>query len=305
MYCDFITPTKMNKMRGFIQISLLIALLIGATAVGSVGYVSLSQYLESKEREQGLESRIEQLEKQVEQTASSTETSSESSDVENETTTKGTQQEKKSQPITVQHRQVSSPVPVVTPTIPAVVTKQPEDFRATCNVSKMLLKQDQLVDVELEISFDRRSNYEIVWSRDSDYPTGNPYEVKYRFGTLGNQNISATVTRKSDGYSKQIKCPPITVECSEYSCLSLKEKQIVSLKNILDEIDSWYEGGYASLGPVNNCLISESIIRGFIYEYETVLGGKGIPKFSAEEDCSNSVAPRAYQAKIQLLINNL
>lgn len=288
--------------RGFISIPIIIAIVVGIFAVGGATYIGVTTYTESNDtNESELIKRIEELESKLDEKA----------DVTTATTTEEIIEAKEDKEAVIEastqapvFSPAPTPIPTPTPSVPVTPTMEaPEDFRATCEVSRTNVNQNASVDIEARIFFERPSDYEISWSKD---PTSKSSEtkVRFRFDAPGEEAIIITFTRKSDGYSKDIACQIIIVECISELCFSDEQKQRNILRDIIDEINTWYDGTYAS-SPVNICLISESIIRLYEYEYTVSLGGENIPVFSVGVDCLTSVAPRAYQAKIKLLKDTL
>lgn len=297
----------LKENRGFISIPIIIAIVVGILAAGTAGYVGVTIYTGSKDTsEDELIQRIEDLEKQLESTPTSTE---EVIVEEEEDVTEAPSVPQSLSTPTTPPVQSSPPPAIQTPTVEA----QPEDFRVNCvasylgdNTSKFYsgdyidVPQSTIVEFEVSILFESNKNYEIKWNRIPFYKEGFG-DVRFRFSNPGDYPITPTVTRISDGYSKEVECPIVVVSCNKFDCFSLKEKQETILNNILAEIDSWYDNTeFPLLGPVNLCIIGESIVRAFEYAYE-LNGGTNAPGFSLEEDCATSVAPRAYQAKIELL----
>lgn len=160
------------------------------------------------------------------------------------------------------------------------------------------------VNLELKLFEGQNSglskNYDIQWFIDGKVTKSSDSDKKfiYQFTNPGTFNVKVEAKRKADGFIKSATCP-VTVTCDDYSCMSNKDKQKSKLNSIIDEIESWYK--YYDV--VTTCLVSESIVRAYEYDY-TLLGGKNIPGFDADIDCLTSVAPRAYQYKIQALIDS-
>lgn len=190
-------------------------------------------------------------------------------------------------------------IPVVVtpaPTIkPLTTTPPPKDFRAECNLSRQSVYDGGSVHAQIKIYYESGKNFEIKWDKtDLDRVIDN-YEAVYTLYGEGDKNISASVKRISDNYSKIISCP-ISVYCKDYDCLSTQEKQKSKLASITEEINRWYAEG----NVIGECLSSESIIRALEYDY-TMLGGKNIPGFNKEIDCASEIAPAAYKYKIGVL----
>ncbi len=192
-----------------------------------------------------------------------------------------------------------------------VTTKTPQELpnniSVRCSLSRdNTVDRNQLIKATLKDISVGISKYNIVW--DSEYLINSKdkenKEAVFSFNKVGRKVLSATVTRISDGYVFRVDCPEIEVLCNAVDCLSESDKKKLILKNIINEIDSWYNNEYPSLSPEQRCSTAESIIRAFEYEY-TLMGGINIPIFSKVVDCANSVAPKAYQYKIQLLRESL
>jgi len=250
-----------------------------------------------------LEDKVQELEQKLE--ANNTATNSEQKN-ENESKQEAEPlQQQESSPVT----NSIAPTPTQTTAVPQTESSsqiqevsRPEDFRTKCELSREKMEVGQNVRATINVLFDRTSLYDVVWNKKYlEYTDKN--EAFFEIYDSGPINLSATVTRKSDGYSQQVVCP-ITVECNEISCLKGEEKtralkrQILS--NITNEIETWYDGEYEFLGPVDRCETSESIIRAHIFEY-TSIGGVNVPEFDKDVDCQNAVGPKAYQYKIDLL----
>jgi len=145
------------------------------------------------------------------------------------------------------------------------------------------------------------SHFDIKWFRsDKKLPSFlNEKEANFTFSDPGNYSITVSVTRKSDGFIKSDKCD-VYVYCNDYECLSTEDKKKSKLNSIINEIKDWYEEDNITYA----CTISESIIRALEYDY-TLLGGKNLPGFNPDVDCATTVAPAAYEYKIQSLLNSL
>lgn len=192
-------------------------------------------------------------------------------------------------------------------TAPILVQTQASNINSVrCKLSKekTLMKRGDTIRVSLYDLNEGISKYDVVWDNKYLEKIIDSKEASFVFKDIGTKIISATVTRKSDGVKKEITCATITISCDSFDCLSESEKKIFKLKEISNTIDSWYDNKYPNLSPEDRCSISESIIRALEYEY-TLIGGINIPVFSKGIDCANSVAPKAYKYKIQLLIDSL
>lgn len=219
--------------------------------------------------------------------------------------------EQKPQPQSVVQPKKENPSPkavnpsVVAPKVntaiyPVQIAQTAKDFRAECKLTSRK-DIDEGEQVKASIEAFEKSAYDVVWDKKYFTRQVDNYSAFFTVEGIGNHVITATVKRKSDGFSKIVKCPTILVPCREIGCLSKDEQKIKILNIIIDQINGWYD---SPGGAISVCSQKESVIRAFEYEY-TLLGGVNVPGFSKEIDCASNLAPKAYQYKIKFLINSL
>lgn len=183
-----------------------------------------------------------------------------------------------------------------------------DDFVVRCqlsNDSRDTIGTGDIVSADIQL-FEGHStglggDYAIVWRSDGGELLGEAdgKHVRFKFPDAGRYKITVEATRKANGNMKSDSCD-VVVYCNDYECLSLKQKKISKLNDILDEIKHWYNTD----DVLFQCSISESIIRALEYDF-TLLGGTNIPSFDPTVDCASAMAPAAYQYKIERLRDSL
>lgn len=187
--------------------------------------------------------------------------------------------------------------------IPMKKSLSPNEVRCKINTEKDIQK-GTTIEAELTALTLGISRYDINWDKKYLTKIIDYNQASFTFKSIGPVEVFANVTRKEDGASSKIVCVDTVIECNNYSCLNETDKKKYKLGQIITEVNSWYNSDYPNLSPVDQCLISESIIRAWEYEY-VLMGGINLPIFSKNQDCSNVVAPKAYQYKVQLLQDSL
>ncbi len=211
--------------------------------------------------------------------------------------------EKEKLPVQVTQTPTVVPAPVVIQQPTAQLKLDPYEVRCEINTKKDI-KRGDIVTANLSALTRGISSYDVVWDKTYLTKIIKFNEASFTFDTIGAKKVFATVTRKSDNATGEVFCVDTFIACDGYYCLDERGKKKYKLQAIINEVETWYDGTYSYLSTVERCNISESIIRALEYDY-ALIGGVNLPVFSKVQDCSNSVAPRAYQYKIQLLMDSL
>lgn len=148
-----------------------------------------------------LEARIQELEAKLDELATTTATSS--VEVQSEII-------EKEQPAEMSIPRSTPPAPVAIPQIKApVVTAAPavpKDFRAECTPSREELTKGHSVRATIKVYYERLTDFTITWDETHLEKVLDVNEALFAPNDHGKVNLTATVTRKSDGYSKPISC---------------------------------------------------------------------------------------------------